>query len=111
MPIQVVAAAVVRDRRLLLVSKRQAPGVFYLPGGKRDVGETDLACLQRELTEELGVSAVDPVPWREVVAPAALDPGQELRMHVFLSELGGRPAPSAELARLHSWENHDSVRL
>src|SRR3954447_23182011 len=73
MPIDVVAAAVVEGRRLLLVSKRQAPDIFYLPGGKRDAGEDDLACLHRELDEELGVTAVDPVPWREVVAPAALE--------------------------------------
>src|SRR3954466_798448 len=103
MPIDVVAAAVVEGRRLLLVSKRQAPDVFYLPGGKRDAGEDDLACLRRELTEELGVTAVDPVPWREVVAPAALEPGHELRMHVFLTQLSGSPAPAAELARLHWW--------
>src|SRR3954463_14122502 len=111
MQIQVVAAAVVRDRRLLLVSKRQAPDVFYLPGGKRDPGEDDLACLRRELTEELGVTAVDPVPWREVVAPAALEPGHELRMRVFLTQLSGDPAPAAEVARLHWWHDQDALRL
>jgi hypothetical protein len=47
MPIDVVAAAVVEGRRLLLVPKRQAPDIFYLPGGKRDAGEDDLACTPR----------------------------------------------------------------
>jgi 8-oxo-dGTP diphosphatase len=111
MQIEVVAAAVVEDRRLLLVSKRQAPDIFYLPGGKRDAGEDDLACLRRELDEELGVTVIDPVPWREVVAPAALEPGRELRMRVFLARLGGRPAPSAELARLLWWRRKDPTRL
>jgi 8-oxo-dGTP diphosphatase len=111
MPIDVVAAAVVEDRRLLLVSKRQAPDIFYLPGGKRDAGEDDLACLHRELDEELGVTAVDPVPWREVVAPAALEPGQQLRMRVFLARLGGSPSPAGEIARLHWWRPDDCLRL
>ncbi len=107
----VVAAAVVKDRRLLLVSKRQAPDIFYLPGGKRDAGEDDLACLHRELDEELGITAVDPMPWREVVAPAALEPGQHLRMRVFLARLGGSPSPAGEIARLHWWRPDDCLRL
>ncbi|MDA0167067.1 NUDIX domain-containing protein [Solirubrobacter ginsenosidimutans] len=111
MPIDVVAAAIVEDRRLLLVSKRQAPEIFYLPGGKREAGEDDLACLHRELDEELGVAAVDAVPWCDVVAPAALEPGQQLRMRVFLARLEGRPSPAGELARLHWWQRTDSLRL
>jgi 8-oxo-dGTP diphosphatase len=101
----------VKDRRLLLVSKRQAPEIFYLPGGKRDAGEDDLECLQRELDEELGVAAIDPVPWREVVAPAALEPGEQLRMRVFLARLEGNPSPSGELARLHWCRRDDALRL
>ena len=111
MEIDVVAAAVIEERRLLLVSKRQAPDVFYLPGGKRDPGEDDLACLRRELSEELGVAPLDPVAWREVVAPAALEPEHSLRMTVYLTRLGGTPAISGELARLRWWDRDDRSRL
>src|SRR5262245_2248968 len=34
--LRVVAAAILADRKVLLVSKRAAPDVFYLPGGKPD---------------------------------------------------------------------------
>ncbi|WP_082317665.1 NUDIX domain-containing protein [Streptomyces sp. NRRL WC-3549] len=51
-----VAAAVVSGGRLLVVSKKSAPEVFYLPGGKPDQGEEALEALTRELIEELGVS-------------------------------------------------------
>lgn len=33
--------------------------VFYFPGGKFELGETDLDCLKRESTEELGVCPND----------------------------------------------------
>jgi hypothetical protein len=37
-PLIVAAAAVVRAGALLVVSKRAAPEVFYLPGGKPERG-------------------------------------------------------------------------
>ena len=109
--LDVVALAAITDRRLLLVSKREAPDVFYLPGGKREPGEDDLVCLRRELAEELGVSVVAPRAWREVVAPAALEPGRTMRMTVYLAGLDGRPTVSAELAELRWWHAGDPARL
>jgi 8-oxo-dGTP diphosphatase len=71
--LRVIAAAVVGSRGLLLVSKRAAPDVFFLPGGKPEPGEAPLACLRRELCEELGVGIDDARPFAEVRAPAALE--------------------------------------
>src|ERR687886_567888 len=70
--LRVIAAAVVDSRRLLLVSKRAAPEVFYLPGGKPDPAEAPLDCLRRELHEELGVGVDSTRPFAEVRATAAL---------------------------------------
>ncbi|WP_372348295.1 NUDIX domain-containing protein [Streptomyces sp. KL116D] len=52
---KVVAAAVVEDGKLLVVSKQAAPDVFYIPGGKPEAGEQPEETLERELREELGV--------------------------------------------------------
>jgi 8-oxo-dGTP diphosphatase len=109
--LDVVALAAITDRRLLLVSKQVAPEVFFLPGGKRERGEDDLTCLRRELAEELGVSIVAPARWREIVAPAALEPDRGMRMIVYRAELEGSPAASAELAELRWWSAGDPVRL
>jgi 8-oxo-dGTP diphosphatase len=70
--LRVIAAAVLGPRGLLLVSKRAAPDVFYLPGGKPDRGEARLDCLRRELREELGVGVLSTRPFTEVRARAAL---------------------------------------
>jgi 8-oxo-dGTP diphosphatase len=108
--LRVVAAAIVREGRLLLVSKRAAPAVFYLPGGKPDAGEGPEACLRRELREELGVGAHAVRHFAEVHAPAALEP-LVLHMTVYRAELGGVPRAAAEIAGLVWWPGATAVTL
>lgn len=43
------------DRRLL-VGRNRGRSLFYLPGGAREQGESDLQTLAREVAEELGVT-------------------------------------------------------
>ncbi|GGZ84787.1 hypothetical protein GCM10010389_23900 [Streptomyces echinoruber] len=95
----VAAGVIVQGRRLLVVSKRAAPDVFYLPGGKPDPGETPEAALTRELGEELGVRPVAPRLLMRVEARAALE-GVPLRLTVFTTDIDGVPRPAAELAHL-----------
>ncbi|MFI8197039.1 NUDIX domain-containing protein [Streptomyces sp. NPDC085942] len=78
-PLIVVAATVVRGGRLLMVSKKAAPDVFYLPGGKPDADEEPLETLVRECEEELGVRPVEPRLLAEIESIAALE-GVPLRM-------------------------------
>lgn len=42
------------DKKILSTLSRNKT-VYYLPGGKRETGESDTACLQREIREELSV--------------------------------------------------------
>lgn len=51
-----VAAAIIRDSqgRFLLVRKRHT-AIFMLPGGKIERDEDPVACLHREVREELGL--------------------------------------------------------
>jgi 8-oxo-dGTP diphosphatase len=107
---RVIAAAVLEPRGLLLVSKRAAPGVYYLPGGKPEPNEAPLACLERELTEELGVGTASAEPFTEVHAPAALE-GVQMWMTVFLARLAGMPAPAAEIASLRWWPESPGLEL
>lgn len=56
---EVVVGALVRGGRVLLAhrspDKRAYPGVWELPGGVVEAGESELDALARELREELGV--------------------------------------------------------
>jgi 8-oxo-dGTP diphosphatase len=108
--LRVIAAAVVEAGRLLVVSKRAAPGVFYLPGGKPERSESALECLDRELREELGVRIRDREHLVEVRAPAALE-ALDMHMTVFLARLAGPPRRGAEIAALAWWPTGRDLTL
>lgn len=57
--IDALAWIYVRDRRVLGVRTR-GRDAFYLPGGKREPGESDWEAIAREVQEELNV-ALDPL--------------------------------------------------
>ena len=66
-----VSAAIFRDGKILLVRRARSPakGVYSLPGGRVEFGETLHAALHREVDEETGlkIEIVDLAGWREVV--------------------------------------------
>jgi 8-oxo-dGTP pyrophosphatase MutT (NUDIX family) len=95
----VVAAAILAEGRLLLVSKLAAPDVYYLPGGKLEEGEEARAALVRELAEELGVAPRSLSPFGEVTEIAALE-RVPMRMTVFLADLEDAPVARSEIAHL-----------
>jgi 8-oxo-dGTP diphosphatase len=106
-PMQVVAAAILDSGQVLLVSKRQAPDVFYLPGGKPDEGESPLATLARELAEELGVDLVRSELFSVVSDQAALE-RTPMKMRVYLATVDGSVTPQAEIDSV-AWVGSDGV--
>jgi 8-oxo-dGTP diphosphatase len=76
-PFLAVSAAIVRDGRILVVRRARAPahGLYTLPGGVVEVGETLVEAVAREVLEETGMT-VEPVAlagFREAVARDAQD--------------------------------------
>ncbi|SEM58802.1 8-oxo-dGTP diphosphatase [Sphingomonas gellani] len=58
-PLIVVAAALIRDDRVLVQERpagKALAGLWEFPGGKVEAGETCEAALVRELSEELGIA-------------------------------------------------------
>lgn len=90
-PIHKVGAAIIRGDRILLCRKQ---GKLILPGGKIEAGETELACLTRELREELGdVAFVDPVKFGTFDHATP----KPIRIELYLGRLNGEPVASGEI--------------
>jgi 8-oxo-dGTP diphosphatase len=98
-----VVAALIRDDagRVLLVRKRGTTA-FMQPGGKRDLGEDDLAALAREIAEELGCCMVrDSLqPLGEFDAVAANEPGWRVHACLYGIDVTGDIVPNREIAEM-----------
>lgn len=86
--IEIAAGLLCRNGRILLgkraAHRRSYPGVWDLPGGHVENGETAEQALVRELHEELGVTPVVGSELALLHAPAMGDErGATLRMRVF----------------------------
>ena len=66
-----VSAAIFRDDSILLVRRARSPGkgLYSLPGGRVEFGESLHTALHREVDEETGlkIEIVDLAGWREVL--------------------------------------------
>jgi 8-oxo-dGTP diphosphatase len=102
-PVIRVVAAVIRDEagRVLLVRKRGTQA-FMQPGGKRDVGESDVVALTREIGEELGcrVIAQSARPLGMFDCAAANEPGFRIQAAVYAVDVEGDANPRAEIDKM-----------
>ncbi|WP_372663288.1 NUDIX hydrolase [Amycolatopsis kentuckyensis] len=86
----------------ILSTRSRGKEVYYLPGGKREAGESDVETLTREIREELDV-AITP----ESIAPAGVfeaeahgHPGTLVRMTCYTAEYTGTLAASSEIEEI-----------
>lgn len=101
-PIDKLAWIRVRDGRLLAVRSRNQDA-FFLPGGKREPGESDEHALVREVEEELTVRLRPETlrPLRVFEAQAHGRPeGVLVRMTCFTADYEGELEPAAEIEEL-----------
>ena len=119
LPIPGVAALILKGREVLLVVRGKAPahGLWGLPGGAVEVGETLEEAVVREVLEETSV-VVKPVELLTVFNPINKDDEGKVRSHFILFEflceyvsgkvVAGDDAPDA---RWVSIDNLDSVNI
>jgi 8-oxo-dGTP pyrophosphatase MutT (NUDIX family) len=112
-PLDVVAWVRLRDGELLHV-RSHGSDAFYIPGGKREPGESDTQTLLREVREELGVELLpDTVTFlTTIVAPAhGRHAGRLVHMACYCAEPASgatEPAPGAEIAEIRWLRLHDA---
>ena len=83
-----VGAVVFKDRQVLLVRRGQAPrkGLWSLPGGLQEVGETVFAAARREVLEETGLT-IEVVELVDVVDSITRDAEDRVRYHYTLVDV------------------------
>lgn len=103
-PYLAVSAAIARDDRVLIVCRARAParGLYTLPGGAVEVGETLHSAVAREVREEVGleIEIAGLAGHREAIVTDAS--GRVERHFVILAFAarwrGGEPQPNEEIA-------------
>lgn len=111
-PLLVSAVALVRDRRVLMVTARERQ-VYYMPGGKIDAGESAAEAAAREACEEVSL-VLDPARLTELFEVRTLAHGEPdgrlVHMAVFRAETDAQPHPSAEVSAIHWVTTADAER-
>ncbi|WP_423921163.1 NUDIX hydrolase [Frigoribacterium sp. 2-23] len=114
-PIVVSAVALIRDRRLLMVTSR-GRDVLYLPGGKVEPGESAVAAAIREAREEISVDlAPESMAEAFTVTTQAHGEaeGRQVVMTLFtgtLADGSAEPTAAAEVDSVHWVTTADAGR-
>ena len=90
-PILAVSAAVIREGRVLIVRRARPPadGLYTLPGGVVEAGETLIEAVKREVREETALT-IEPVGlagYREVIGR---DAGGRVERHLVILPFAAR---------------------
>jgi 8-oxo-dGTP diphosphatase len=103
-PFLAVSAAIVRDDRILVVRRARPPanGLFSLPGGVVEAGETLIEAVAREVSEETALR-IEPVALAGFREAIARDPQDRVERHFvilcFASRwIAGEPVLNEELS-------------
>jgi 8-oxo-dGTP pyrophosphatase MutT (NUDIX family) len=102
------------DHGKILSTRSRGKDVYYIPGGKREAGETDLDTLVREIDEELAVT-IDPATARHLGTFHAQAHGHAegvtVKMTCYTADHHGTPTPSSEIEEMIwlSYRDRDRV--
>ena len=101
-PFVAVGAVVVKDGRVLLAQRGKPPGlgVWSLPGGAVELGETLQDAVRREVREECGIE-IELADVHEVFERLIRDADGRVQYHYVILDylarwVGGEPGPSEE---------------
>ncbi len=107
-----IAFIAIRDGKIL-VSKSFGKNKYYIPGGKREEGESDIQTLIREVNEELSVDVIpETVEYIETFTAQAdgEEQGIDVRMTYYTSEYKNVLKASNEIEEIQ-WLNYADINL
>ena len=97
-----LAYILIKDKKVL-VTLSKGKHTWYIPGGKRDPGESDYQALIREVQEELTVDLVESTIKKYGVFEAQAHgkpKGTMVRMTCYEADYEGEMVPAAEIAEM-----------
>jgi len=116
-PFLAVSAAIVRDGKILVVRRARPPahGLYSLPGGVVEIGETLAQALVREIGEETSL-AIDPVGLAGFRETIVRDPQDRVERHFVIlcfaaRWTAGEPVLNEELSEARWLDPAELARL
>lgn len=99
--IKKVALAVFKDKKILQVRTKQQEEVFYTLGGKYQEGESDIDCIKREVTEEIGCEIEEEsLKFLKEFEDMAHGDQAMLNLRLYTGKLIGEPKSSSEIVEI-----------
>ena len=98
----------------ILSTRSKGKDVYYLPGGKREPGESDVDTLTREVLEEVAVSIDPSTAAHEGTFTAQAHghaAGVEVRMTCYSARFEGTPKASSEIEEIRWLTYADRERV
>lgn len=108
-----LAYILIRDGKILM-SRSRSKQLYYIPGGKREPGESDHDALSREVEEELSVTIkADTISYLGTFeAQADGHPaGTIVKMTCYEAEYNGELAASSEIAEIRWLRYSDTDKI
>jgi 8-oxo-dGTP diphosphatase len=116
-PFLAVSAAIVRDGKIFVMRRARPPanGLFSLPGGVVEAGETLTQAVVREVSEETGI-AIEPVALAGFRESIARDDADRVERHFVILCFaarwqGGEPVLNEELSEARWLDPHELADL
>ncbi|USB31737.1 NUDIX domain-containing protein [Paenibacillus sp. YPG26] len=97
----------------VLCARSRGQESFYLPGGKRDPGESDKSTLIREIAEELSVQIeLDTIKFFGIFEAEAHGKSKDIKvkMTCYTASFTGTLSPASEIEEL-AWLNYKDLDL
>ena len=92
--------------RKILSTLSKGKDTYYIPGGKRDEGETDEQCLIREIKEELSVDLIpNTLEFADEFEAQAHGKEITIRMKCYFGNYEGELTPDSEIEKI-VWLKH-----
>ncbi len=99
------------QNKSILSTRSKGKNKYYIPGGKREEGESDLQALKREIKEELSVDLLEgSIKFLKIFEGQAHGHAEGIivKMQCYTSEFNGTLKPAAEIEEM-IWLNFKDI--